>query len=89
MLPLLVLFTFTIPDVRRSGPGKYYYASFVLSILWIGVSSFCHGNDGNRSSLLRLRGNSAQGTVFPVLHGGLLLFRGNGGQRWQALDVPC
>ena len=40
VLPLLVLFTFIIPDVRRSGPGKYYYASFVLSILWIGVSSF-------------------------------------------------
>ena len=40
MLSLLVLFTFTIMDVRRPGLGKNCYASFVLSILWIGVFSF-------------------------------------------------
>jgi len=40
VLPLVALLTFTIPDVRRPGLGKWCYASFALSIVWIGLFSF-------------------------------------------------
>lgn len=35
-LPLVLCMTFTIPDVRRPGWGKWCYLSFFLSIGWIG-----------------------------------------------------
>jgi len=38
-LPLLITLTFTIPDVRVSGFGRWCYFSFILSIAWIGVYS--------------------------------------------------
>ena len=40
VLPLVALLTLTIPDVRRSGYGKWCYVSFVLSIGWIGIFSY-------------------------------------------------
>jgi len=40
VLPLVAALTFTIPDVRRQGWGNWCYASFFLSILWIGIFSF-------------------------------------------------
>mmetsp|Transcript_18985 Transcript_18985/g.26793 ORF Transcript_18985/g.26793 Transcript_18985/m.26793 type:complete len:753 (-) Transcript_18985:166-2424(-) len=40
LLPLVVLMTFTIPDVRRPGMGKWCYAGFFLSILHIGGYSY-------------------------------------------------
>mmetsp|Transcript_40184 Transcript_40184/g.73567 ORF Transcript_40184/g.73567 Transcript_40184/m.73567 type:complete len:811 (-) Transcript_40184:339-2771(-) len=40
VLPLVALLTFTIPDVRRTGCGKWCYLSFVLSIAWIGAFSY-------------------------------------------------
>mmetsp|Transcript_13247 Transcript_13247/g.30123 ORF Transcript_13247/g.30123 Transcript_13247/m.30123 type:complete len:856 (+) Transcript_13247:238-2805(+) len=40
VLPLVAALTFTIPDVRRPGYGKWCYLSFVLSIVWIGIFSF-------------------------------------------------
>lgn len=40
VLPLVALLTFTIPDVRRPGLGKWCYAAFFLSIGWIGFFSF-------------------------------------------------
>mmetsp|Transcript_833 Transcript_833/g.1829 ORF Transcript_833/g.1829 Transcript_833/m.1829 type:complete len:780 (-) Transcript_833:456-2795(-) len=39
VLPLVAVLTFTIPDVRRPGFGKYCYASFFLSIVWIALFS--------------------------------------------------
>lgn len=39
-LPLVVILTFTIPDVRRPGNGKWCYISFILSIGWIGGFSY-------------------------------------------------
>ena len=36
VLPLVVCMTFTIPDVRRPGLGRWCYLSFFLSIAWIG-----------------------------------------------------
>jgi len=39
VLPLAAVLTFTVPDVRRQGYGKWCYLSFILSILWIGVFS--------------------------------------------------
>jgi len=44
VLPLVALLTFTIPDVRRPGFGKYCYASFALSIVWIGLFSLAMVN---------------------------------------------
>mmetsp|Transcript_9125 Transcript_9125/g.19049 ORF Transcript_9125/g.19049 Transcript_9125/m.19049 type:complete len:249 (-) Transcript_9125:207-953(-) len=40
VLPLVACLTFTIPDVRRPGLGKWCYVSFVLSIIWIGLFSY-------------------------------------------------
>jgi len=40
LLPLVALMTFTIPDVRRPGMGKWCYAGFVLSIMHIGGYSY-------------------------------------------------
>jgi Ca2+/Na+ antiporter len=40
VLPLVALMTFTIPDVRRPGMGKWCYLSFIITICWIGVFSF-------------------------------------------------
>ncbi|KAL3777730.1 hypothetical protein HJC23_005363 [Cyclotella cryptica] len=40
VLPLVACLTFTIPDVRRPGLGKWCYLSFVLSIVWIGFFSY-------------------------------------------------
>lgn len=40
VLPLVALLTFTIPDVRRPGLGKWCYLSFILSIVWIGIFSY-------------------------------------------------
>lgn len=39
-LPLVLVLTFTIPDVQRPGNGKWCYISFLLSIAWIGGFSF-------------------------------------------------
>eukprot|EP00586_Coscinodiscus_wailesii_P023077 CAMPEP_0172503128 /NCGR_PEP_ID=MMETSP1066-20121228/166406_1 /TAXON_ID=671091 /ORGANISM="Coscinodiscus wailesii, Strain CCMP2513" /LENGTH=695 /DNA_ID=CAMNT_0013278733 /DNA_START=385 /DNA_END=2472 /DNA_ORIENTATION=- len=39
-LPLLVTLTFTVPDVRKPGWGRWCYAAFLLSIVWIGVYSY-------------------------------------------------
>lgn len=40
VLPLVAVMTFTVPDVRRPGLGKWCYLSFFLSICWIGGFSF-------------------------------------------------
>lgn len=40
VLPIIVCLTFTIPDTRRPGFGKWCYVSFILSILWIGGFSY-------------------------------------------------
>eukprot|EP00538_Stauroneis_constricta_P000013 CAMPEP_0119570372 /NCGR_PEP_ID=MMETSP1352-20130426/43579_1 /TAXON_ID=265584 /ORGANISM="Stauroneis constricta, Strain CCMP1120" /LENGTH=773 /DNA_ID=CAMNT_0007620039 /DNA_START=839 /DNA_END=3160 /DNA_ORIENTATION=+ len=40
VLPLVIVMTFTIPDVQRPGWGKYCYFSFVMSILWIGAFAY-------------------------------------------------
>jgi len=40
VLPLVAALTFTIPDARRPGLGKWCYLSFVLSICWIGIFSY-------------------------------------------------
>lgn len=40
VLPLVVVMTFTIPDVRRPGLGGWCYLSFFLSIGWIGGFSY-------------------------------------------------
>eukprot|EP00571_Detonula_confervacea_P011473 CAMPEP_0172303976 /NCGR_PEP_ID=MMETSP1058-20130122/5441_1 /TAXON_ID=83371 /ORGANISM="Detonula confervacea, Strain CCMP 353" /LENGTH=743 /DNA_ID=CAMNT_0013015015 /DNA_START=370 /DNA_END=2598 /DNA_ORIENTATION=+ len=40
VLPLVAVLTFTIPDVRRPGYGRWCYLSFILSIIWIGIFSF-------------------------------------------------
>mmetsp|Transcript_35140 Transcript_35140/g.85098 ORF Transcript_35140/g.85098 Transcript_35140/m.85098 type:complete len:743 (-) Transcript_35140:1249-3477(-) len=40
VLPLVAVMTFTVPDVRRPGMGKWCYLSFLLSIGWIGGFSF-------------------------------------------------
>jgi len=40
VLPLVALMTFTIPDVRRPGLGKWCYFSFFLAIMWIGLFSY-------------------------------------------------
>eukprot|EP00980_Cylindrotheca_fusiformis_P030490 scaffold24900_cov137-Cylindrotheca_fusiformis.AAC.2 len=40
VLPLVAVMTFTIPDVRRPGLGKWCYLSFLLSIAWIGGFSY-------------------------------------------------
>jgi len=39
-LPLVFVLTFTIPDVQRPGLEKWCYASFLLSIIWIGLFSY-------------------------------------------------
>lgn len=40
VLPLVACMTFTIPDVRRPGKGRWCYFSFLLSIGWIGAFSY-------------------------------------------------
>jgi len=40
VLPLVAVMTFTVPDVRRPGMGKWCYLSFILSIGWIGGFSY-------------------------------------------------
>jgi len=40
VFPLVAVMTFTVPDVRRPGMGKWCYLSFILSIAWIGGFSF-------------------------------------------------
>jgi hypothetical protein len=40
VLPLVVLMTFTIPDVRLPGYGGWCYFSFGMSIAWIGTFSY-------------------------------------------------
>ena len=39
-IPLLFLFMYTIPDVRKPGKQKWCIIAFIISILWIGVSSW-------------------------------------------------
>uniref|UniRef100_A0A7S4EEU9 EF-hand domain-containing protein n=1 Tax=Pseudo-nitzschia australis TaxID=44445 RepID=A0A7S4EEU9_9STRA len=39
-LPLVFLLTFTVPDVQKPGFGKWCYATFLLSIAWIGGFSY-------------------------------------------------
>ena len=39
-LPLVVTLTFTIPDVRRPGLGRWCYFAFFMSIAWIGLYAF-------------------------------------------------
>jgi len=40
VLPLVLVMTFTVPDVRRPGWGGWCYLAFVLSIAWIGGYSY-------------------------------------------------
>jgi Ca2+/Na+ antiporter len=40
VFPLVACLTFTIPDVRRPGWGRWCYLSFILSIVWIGFFSY-------------------------------------------------
>jgi K+-dependent Na+/Ca+ exchanger-like protein len=40
VLPIALVLGFTVPDVRRPGWSKYCYASFFLSIIWIGFFSY-------------------------------------------------
>jgi K+-dependent Na+/Ca+ exchanger-like protein len=40
VLPIALVLAFTVPDVRRPGWAKYCYASFSLSIIWIGFFSY-------------------------------------------------
>ena len=39
-LPIVAALTFTTPDVRRQGMGKWCYVSFFIAILWIGVFAY-------------------------------------------------
>lgn len=38
--PILFALAYTVPDVRREGMANYWALSFLLSILWIGASSY-------------------------------------------------
>lgn len=40
VFPLVLIMTFTIPDVQRPGRGKWCYLAFILSIIWIGLFSY-------------------------------------------------
>lgn len=40
LAPITYSFYYTIPDVRRPGYENYYVLGFIMSIVWIGVSSF-------------------------------------------------
>lgn len=40
LLPLVLLLTMTVPDVKRPGLHKWCYLSFFLSIMWIGGYSY-------------------------------------------------
>ena len=40
VLPLVAVMTFTVPDVRRPGMGKWCYIAFLLSIAWIGAFAY-------------------------------------------------
>lgn len=40
VFPIILPLTLTVPDVRRSGCGKYCYISFLFSIGWIGGFSY-------------------------------------------------
>ena len=35
--PLMLAFTYTIPDCRKEKMKKYYVATFIIAILWLGV----------------------------------------------------
>lgn len=37
-VPLLIVFKYTIPDLRDEKYEKYYLACFTMSVIWIGVS---------------------------------------------------
>jgi len=39
-MPLIIAFMITIPDTRKPGKAKWCYASFIISILWIGFFSY-------------------------------------------------
>lgn len=39
-LPINISFYFTIPDVKKESCQKYVYFSFVICIVWIGVTSY-------------------------------------------------
>jgi len=39
-LPLMILFYFSMADVRRPGKEKYCYFTFLMSIVWIGVFAY-------------------------------------------------
>jgi Ca2+/Na+ antiporter len=36
-LPLMLMFTYTIPDCRKSSVKKWYLATFMCSIMWMGL----------------------------------------------------
>jgi len=40
VLPLVLVLTLTIPDVRRPGMSAWSYAAFLLSIAWIGAFAY-------------------------------------------------
>ena len=40
VFPLVLCLTFTVPDVRRPGLGKWCYLAFLLSIVWIAFFSY-------------------------------------------------
>ena len=48
---------------------------------------FGHGHGGDGGSLPQLRGTSMRGAVFWILHGGLLLLRGDGDNNGEAASL--
>ena len=40
LLPFQALFYFTIPDIRRKRMRPYYGITFVMSIIWIGLTTY-------------------------------------------------
>lgn len=38
--PILFALAWTVPDVRKEGKADFWWLSFLLSIMWIGVSSY-------------------------------------------------
>lgn len=41
ILPIVFLFSITVPDVRGRGKEKYCFLTFILSICWIGALTYC------------------------------------------------
>jgi len=74
LLPIMTALTFTIPDVRCPGQGKWCYLAFLMSIAWIGIMSYFMvlwtetiGNTFNIPSIIMGLTFLAAGTSVPDL----------------------